>query len=107
VPDAVEGASEINGQQESEMAMPGENGQLASAVSTWRFPGPVTCGLAKKSDTAIISFLSVFLAIVGHSPAMRLEPAQVLQSPRIRGSGNAQQGKFGNPRRRPSRRRAR
>ena len=29
------------------------------------------------------------------------------QSPRIRGSGNAQQGKFGNPRRRPSRRRAR
>jgi hypothetical protein len=69
--------------------MPGENGQLVSAVSTWRFPRPMTCGLAKKSDTAIISFLSVFIAIVGRSPAMRLEPAQVLPNPRIRGSGNA------------------
>ena len=33
--------------------------------STSRFPKPVTCGLAKKSDTEVISFLSVFLAIVG------------------------------------------
>jgi hypothetical protein len=60
----------------------------------------VTCGLAKKSDTEVISFLSVFLAIVGCIPALRLEPAQVLQNPRIRGVGKAHR-EAGNPRRRP------
>jgi hypothetical protein len=60
--------------------------------STWRFPKPVTGGLAKKSDTEVISFLSAFLAIVGRSPALRLEPAQVLQNPRIRGVGMAHRG---------------
>ena len=50
------------------MAMPGENGQLVSPVIRPGDSGAVTCGLAKKSDTEVISFLSVFLAIVGRSP---------------------------------------
>jgi hypothetical protein len=81
------------------MAIPGENGQLVSAVSTWRFPRPVTCGLAKKTDTAIISFLSVFLAIVGRSPASASNQPRSFRIHRIRGSGNAHKGKSGDPRR--------
>ena len=46
------------------MAMPGENGQLVSLSFDLAISGSVTCGLAKKSDTEVISFLSVFLAIV-------------------------------------------
>ena len=84
---------EIGGPQESEMPMPGEKRTVGVRChSTWRLPNPVTCGLARESDTEVISF---FVRLSSHcwaQPGTAPQPVQVLQNPRIRGVVKAHKG---------------